>query len=135
MMPINLNLTQEEQAALFQAMSVEQLIALKGTPIKMNWSVDDLKEIAAFQKAEEEPHSVYCDIFQRMTPDETRNLVALKSISLKEKIEKTGLSKIAIETIENDVNQAIYGDILRYCKRLGIPKELLLESLLEETMV
>ncbi len=48
---------------------------------------------------------------------------------------KTGLSQTVIEIIENDATRAIYGEILRNCKRLGIPKELFLESLLEEELV
>ena len=134
MMLLNRNLTNEEQAAFFQAMTVEQLKALKGTPVKINWSDDDLKEIAAFQEEENEPYSALSDILQRMRPVEAHNFTLLKSMSMREKMEKTGLSQIIIETIEKDASQAVYGDILRYCKRLGIPKELILENFLEEEM-
>lgn len=134
MMHINRNLTSEEQATLFQSMTVEQLKALKGTPVKLNWSEEDLAEIAAAQKAEDELNSPYTTAFQHMTPVEVHNFAALKNMSMIEKLQKTGLSQITIETIENDATQAIYGDILRYCKRLGIPKELFLESLMEEEM-
>ena len=50
-------------------------------------------------------------------------------------MQKTGLSQTIIETIESDASHAVYGDILRYCKHLGIPKALLLESLMEEELV
>ena len=133
-MLLNRNLTNEEQAAFFQAMTVEQLKALKGTPVKINWSDDDLKEIAAFQEEENEPYSALSDILQRMRPVEAHNFTLLKSMSMREKMEKTGLAQIIIETIEKDASQAVYGDILRYCKRLGIPKELILENFLEEEM-
>jgi hypothetical protein len=135
MMLLNRNLTHEEQATLFQAMTAEQLKALKGTPVKINWSDDDLKEITAFQEAEKESYSALFNVLQHMTSVEAHNFTLLKSMSMIEKMEKTGLSQFIIETIENDASQAIYGDILRYCKRLGIPKELILESFLEKEMV
>lgn len=131
----NRNLTNEEQVALFQAMTVEQLKALKGTPVKINWSDDDLKEIAAFQEEENEPYSALSDILQRMTPVEAHNFTLLKNMSMSEKIEKTKLSQIIIETIEKDASRAVYGDILHYCKCLGIPKELILEGFFEEETV
>jgi hypothetical protein len=135
MMHISHNLTHEEQAALFQTMTVEQLKALKGTPVKMNWSKDDLAEIAASQQAEDALYSPYFTFFQQMTPAEINNFTALNTMSMTEKVQKTGLPRQVIETIENDATQAIYGDILRYCKNLGISKALFLESLLEEERI
>jgi DNA-binding Xre family transcriptional regulator len=132
MIPLNRDLTNEEQAALFQAMTVEQLVALKGTPIKLNWSEEDLAEMAAFQ--DDEDDSPEFSVFQRMTFVEIDNFMLLKNMSMAEKIQKTGLSQIVIEIIENDATEAVYGDILKYCNRLGIPKELFLENLLEEQM-
>ena len=47
------DLTFEEQAALFQAMTVEELKILKGTPVTIDWSEEDLSEIKAFQEEED----------------------------------------------------------------------------------
>ena len=53
MIQLNRDLTHEEQAAIFQAMTVEQLKALKGTPVKLNWTEEDLAEFN--EDEEEEP--------------------------------------------------------------------------------
>lgn len=131
MMQLNRNLTNEEQAALFQAMTVEQLKALKGTPVNLNWSDKDLEEIAAYQQED----AAHITILQRMSPIETDSFIQFKNMSMNEKMQKTGLSQTVIETIESDASHAVYGDILRYCKHLAIPKALLLESLMEEELV
>jgi hypothetical protein len=132
MIHINNDLTHEEQAALFQAMTVEQLKTLKGTPVKMNWSDEDLEDMAAHQSDEDSP---YISLFQRMSTTEIGNFTLFKKMSMSEKTTITGLSEITIETIEKDATLAVYGDILRYCNRLGIPKELFLESIYEEELV
>jgi DNA-binding Xre family transcriptional regulator len=132
MTPLNRDLTHEEQAALFQAMTVEQLKVLKGMPVQLNWSEEDLAEMAAYQEDDDE--SADFTIFQRMTPVEINNFMLFKNMSITEKIQKTGLSQSVIKTIENDATEAIYGDILKYCNRLGISKELFFESLFEEQL-
>ena len=131
MIQLNRDLTPEEQAAIFQAMTVEQLRAIERVPVQLNWTEAGLT--ASYEDEEEEP--AHLSILQGMTPSEVDNFVQLTRMSIDEKMEKTRLSQATIELIESDANQAVYGDILRYCKRLGIPKALFLEDILEEEMV
>ena len=129
MIQLNRDLTPEEQAAILQAMTVEQLKALKGTPVQLNWTEEDLA--APYDEEEDPPH---LSVLQGMTPSEVDNFVQLTRMSIDEKMQKTRLSQATIELIESDANQAVYGDILRYCQRLGIPKALFLEDILEEAI-
>ena len=107
------------------------MCSIERVPVQLNWTEADL---AASYEDDEEEEPAHLSVLQSMTPSEVDNFVQLTRMSMDEKMEKTRLSQATIELIESDANQAVYGDILRYCKRLGIPKALFLEDILEEAI-
>ena len=111
-------MTKEQQASYFQSLSVKELKELSA---KVKWEKVVMSEVADY---DDDDDSIHVHEIQNYAVAEPQTPYGMEA-----KMQKTGLTKTQILTIENDKTQATISEIMLYCKGLDIPYAQILPEL------